>query len=146
MSDMFSKAKRSWIMSRIRARNTEPELRVRRLLHGNGYRFRLHRKDLPGNPDIVLPKYRTAIFVHGCFWHRHPKCKFSYMPKSRIDFWRRKFSKNIERDRKAQRLLRDSGWHIVIVWECEKSDPARLHKRLRQEIGSSEAGFESAGA
>lgn len=92
---------------------------VRSLLHRLGYRFRLHRKDLPGQPDIVLPRYRAAIFVHGCYWHRHKGCKFAYTPKTRTDFWRRKFSDNVLRDKRTRDQLEQAGWQVIIVWECE---------------------------
>ena len=103
MTDILSKERRSWNMSRIRGSDTKPELLVRSLLHRMGYRFRLHRKDLPGRPDIVLPKYRTVIFVHGCFWHRHKGCKYAYTPKSRTDFWQNKFQGTVERDKRNRR-------------------------------------------
>ena len=119
MSDRISKVHRSWNMSRIRAANTGPERLVRTFLHRNGFRFRLHRKSLPGSPDIVLPRYRTAIFVHGCFWHRHPGCKFAYSPKSNKSFWAKKFIANVCRDRKAAAALRRQGWQVVTIWECE---------------------------
>lgn len=119
MVDHLTKDKRSWNMSRIRSKNTKPEMVVRSLLHRMGYRFRLHRKDLPGKPDIVLPKYKTVIFVHGCFWHCHEECKDSGIPKSNTKFWKEKLYKNIERDRKHQNALVHDGWKILIVWECE---------------------------
>jgi len=122
-------------MSRIRGMDTKPEKLVRRVLHRMGYRFRIRNRGLPGSPDIVLPRYKTVVFVHGCFWHRHPGCKFSYTPKSRIDFWRDKFSDTVERDRRTEVLLRESGWNIVVVWECEIADLAVLSQRLRTKIG-----------
>ena len=106
-------------MSRIRSRDTGPERTVRSVLHRMGYRFSLQRRDLPGNPDIVLPKYRTVVFVHGCYWHRHPGCKMAYTPKSRQTFWMKKFAKNVARDRKVKRELRALGWRVVVVWECQ---------------------------
>ena len=123
-------------MSRIRGRNTGPEKLVRSLLHRMGYRFRIQNRKLPGNPDIILPKYRAVILVHGCFWHRHPACKFAYTPKSRIDFWERKFRANVDRDRRAEALLRKTGWRVIIVWECETADPSRLRERLQQEVNN----------
>ena len=117
-------------MSRIRSSNTKPEMAVRSLLHCAGYRFRLHRKDLPGKPDIVLPKYITVVFVHGCFWHRHEKCKYAYTPKSRIEFWEEKFKNNIERDKKNRKELESLGWKVIIVWECELSDSESVQKKL----------------
>ena len=123
-------------MSRIRAKDTKPEIIVRSLLHRMGYRFRLHRNDLPGKPDIVLPKYRTVIFVHGCFWHRHSKCRFAYMPKSRKEFWMNKFQTNRNRDRNNIHRLVSSGWGVVTVWECQLKQLPLLAKRLRKEIKS----------
>jgi DNA mismatch endonuclease (patch repair protein) len=117
--DKLTSEKRSWNMSRIHGSNTRPELIVRSILHKMGYRFRLHDKKLPGKPDIVLPKYKAAIFVHGCFWHRHPECKYAYIPKSRTDFWNKKFEANIQRDKKNLLQLQEAGWLALIVWECE---------------------------
>jgi len=118
-TDVFSKSKRSEVMSKIRGKNTKPELAVRSILHRMGYRFRLHRRDLPGCPDIVLPKYKTVIFVHGCFWHRHPKCKYAYNPKSRKTFWQKKFRQNVEQDKKVRKKLTRLGWKVIVIWECE---------------------------
>jgi DNA mismatch endonuclease (patch repair protein) len=106
-------------MSRIKGKDTKPEKIVRSILHKAGFRFRLNRKDLPGKPDIVLPKYKSVILVHGCFWHRHPRCKYAYTPKSRVTFWQKKFSENIERDKFVKRELRKMGWRTIVVWECE---------------------------
>ena len=117
--DTLSSEKRSWNMSRIRGANTKPELAVRSMLHRMGYRFRLSNKKLPGRPDIVLPKYRAVIFVHGCFWHRHQGCKYAYTPKSRSDFWVQKFEGNVMRDKNNLSLLRKAGWLPIVVWECE---------------------------
>jgi len=97
-----------------------------------GYRFRLHAKKLPGKPDIVLPRYRSAIFVHGCYWHRHPGCKYAYTPKSRVAFWTRKFEGNVKRDREARRELKRLGWRVIVVWECQTKDPQTLARRLTQ--------------
>ena len=132
MTDRISEEHRSWNMSKIRSKDTIPELTVRKLLHRMGYRFRLHRKDLPGNPDIVLPKYRTVVFVHGCFWHRHEGCRYAYTPKSNVDFWKAKFEANIERDNYVRSKLEAEGWTVVVVWECETRDDALLTKRLRR--------------
>ncbi|UVM40083.1 very short patch repair endonuclease [Pseudomonas sp. B21-017] len=117
--DVVDKVTRSRMMSGIRGKNTQPELKVRCFLHALGYRFRLHRKDLPGKPDIVLPKLMTCIFVHGCFWHRHPGCQYSTWPSTRSEFWNEKFKKNIDRDAKHQAALEAMGWIVLIVWECE---------------------------
>jgi DNA mismatch endonuclease (patch repair protein) len=116
--DTLTSEKRSWNMSRIRGANTKPELAVRSMLHRMGYRFRISNKTLPGKPDIVLPKYRAVIFVHGCFWHRHQGCKYAYTPKSRLDFWGPKFEGNVMRDKNNLSLLKKSGWLPIVVWEC----------------------------
>jgi DNA mismatch endonuclease (patch repair protein) len=117
-------------MSRITGRDTTPELTVRSLLHGMGYRFRVHRRDLPGTPDIILPKYRTVVLVHGCFWHRHKGCRFAYTPKSRLDFWQGKFQANVERDRRQCEELVQRGWQVLIAWECQLRNPGELSHRL----------------
>ena len=131
MVDTISKEKRSWVMSRIRSKNTEPEKLVRSMLHAMGYRFRIHRRDLPGNPDIAFPKRRIAIFVHGCFWHKHEGCQKSRDPKSNKTFWLNKFQKNVERDRKNQEALEKNGWAVHVIWECETDDIQSLSKRIR---------------
>lgn len=128
--DIISKEKRSWNMSRIRSKDTKPEKIVRSLLHRMGYRFRLHVKGLPGKPDIVLPKYKTIIFVHGCFWHRHPKCKYAYTPKSRIEFWEKKFAENIARFKIVKKELEKLKWNVVVIWECEIKSNADLVNKL----------------
>lgn len=117
--DVVDSATRSKMMSNIKGKNTRPEIVVRKFLHANGYRFRIHRKDLPGNPDIVLPKLRTCIFVHGCFWHRHTNCKFATTPMSRREFWQDKFSKNVERDSRNISKLQSDGWSVLVIWECD---------------------------
>ena len=123
--------KRSKNMSAIRSKNTKPEIAIRKLLHSLGYRFRLHRKDLPGSPDIVLPKYNTVIFVHGCFWHRHENCKYASTPKTRKEFWEKKFRENINRDNLNQANLALKGWKIIIIWECQlKGDKRKLIRDL----------------
>jgi DNA mismatch endonuclease (patch repair protein) len=120
-------------MSRIKGSGTSPERAVRRILHRMGFRFRLLTgRRLIGKPDIVLPKHRTVVFVHGCFWHRHPACRFCYTPKSRIDFWQKKFDSNVVRDSVVQRALKKEGWRIVVVWECEVANPVRLQKKLER--------------
>ena len=134
MVDPLSPEHRSWNMSRITGKDTKPERVVRSLLHRLGFRFRLHRKDLPGRPDIVLPKYKTVVLVHGCFWHRHAGCKYAYTPKSRTDFWRKKFERNVARDISSTRKLRDLGWSVLVVWECEVRDLDALAQRLEGEI------------
>lgn len=130
--DRISPEQRSWNMSRIRGKDTKPELVVRSMLHRMGLRFRLHRKDLPGKPDIVLPKYRTVIFVHGCFWHRHRSCRFAYTPKTRQEFWQQKFVGTVERDKKKAKQLRRLGWRVLTVWECETRSPDKLEKQLKK--------------
>lgn len=119
MVDKFSKEKRSYIMSRIRGKDTRPEILVRKYLFSRGLRFRKNDRRYPGTPDIVLPKYRTMVFVHGCFWHLHEGCKYAVMPKSNVDFWKKKLYGNRERDRRNQRELEEMGWKVIIVWECE---------------------------
>ena len=129
--DSLSRGHRSWNMSRIKSRDTSPELKVRSILHSSGYRFRLHRKDLPGKPDIVLPKYRTVIFVHGCFWHRHLDCKYAYTPKSNIEFWEKKFTANLERDWRNTEFLEQDGWTVKVVWECQTKNEVKLADLVR---------------
>lgn len=128
--DRITTEKRSWNMSRIRGKDTKPELIVRSQIHAMGYRFRLHVKDLPGKPDILLPKYSTAIFIHGCFWHRHPGCKYAYTPKSRENFWAEKFRKNVERHEKISKELDRLGWRVLIIWECEVSELPALGQKI----------------
>jgi len=117
-------------MSRIRGKNTRPEMLVRSVLHRLGYRFRIHSPRLPGKPDIVLPKHRTVVFVHGCFWHRHPACKYAYQPKTRVEFWSRKFADNIRRHAEVTAQLTQQGWRVVVVWECELNSLDELRGRL----------------
>ena len=121
--DVVDPATRSRLMAGIKGKNTKPELIVRRFLHAHGYRFRLHRRDLPGKPDILLPRLKACIFVHGCFWHRHANCKYAVLPKTRIDFWTKKLESNAARDRKVMEELTDKGWHVITVWECELKNP-----------------------
>ena len=117
--DSLTKEHRSWNMSRIRSTDTKPEMLVRSFLHRNGFRFRLHVKDLPGHPDIVLPKYKTVIEVRGCFWHRHRGCKLASTPSTNTSYWQTKFKNNVERDKKHARELKALGWKLIIVWGCE---------------------------
>lgn len=130
MVDVFSKSKRSEVMSRIKGKNTKPEKIVRSLLHKLGYRFRLNSRKLPGKPDICLPKHMTVVFVHGCFWHRHTGCRFAYTPKTRRAFWLKKFESNVSRDREVKKQITRMGWSHVTVWECELKNETRLQKRL----------------
>ena len=126
---------RSALMSRVKAKGTKPELNVRRLAHGLGYRYRLHRRDLPGSPDLVFPGRRKALFVHGCFWHRHQGCRKTTMPKTRAKFWQRKFDDNVRRDERVIAALRDLGWGVLVVWECETSDENLLRRTLLEFLG-----------
>ena len=122
MTDTLTPERRSWNMSRIRSKNTKPEIIIRSMLHRMGYRFTIDgplNRILPGHPDIVLPKHHTVVFVHGCFWHRHRSCKMAYMPKSRTTFWLQKFQENVDRDRRAVCNLRRLGWGVVVIWECQ---------------------------
>jgi len=119
-------------MSRVKGRDTKPEILVRSVVHRMGYRFRVHRKDLPGNPDIVLPKHGKVIFVHGCFWHGHKRCQRSKRPASNKRFWNRKLDGNIKRDKRFQRKLRRMGWKVLVVWQCETKDPERLLGKLER--------------
>ena len=134
MADVVSKAVRSRIMSRIRGKNTEPELRVRRTVLRMGYRIRLHSANLPGRPDIVLNRHRIAIFVHGCFWHRHQGCRFATRPATRRAFWMAKFRQNMARDQRIAGQLRRSGWSVSTIWECVARDEARLRSSLKGRI------------
>lgn len=132
--DRISSEHRSWNMSRIKSTDTRPEQLVRSILHRMGYRFRLHRKDLPGRPDIVLPGRGAVVLVHGCYWHRHPDCQFAYTPKSNHDFWQAKFEENVSRDYRQDCQLRELGWKVIKVWECEVKERAVLAERLIEEI------------
>ncbi|MCY3825742.1 MAG: DNA mismatch endonuclease Vsr [Nitrospinae bacterium] len=134
MTDIVDKQRRSKMMSKIRGRNTVPELVVRRIAHKLGLRFRLHRKDLPGCPDLVFPKYRLVVFVHGCFWHRHEGCQYAYKPKSRIEFWTEKFASNVARDRRNEEALRNLGWRVLVIWECETKNEGSVKQNLTKYI------------
>ncbi|WP_237247360.1 very short patch repair endonuclease [Sideroxyarcus emersonii] len=118
MADIVDKQTRSRMMSEIRGKNTQPEMKVRRYLHACGFRYRLHVRTLPGTPDICLPKYQTVIFVQGCFWHRHKGCRLSYMPASNKIAWQTKFQQNVMRDRKNTKALIQNGWRVIVLWEC----------------------------
>lgn len=132
--DSLTPERRSWNMSRIRGKDTRPEIIVRSLLHRLGYRFRLNRKDIPGKPDIVLPKHQTAIYVHGCYWHRHQGCHLAYTPKSNLDFWGKKFARNVERDLEVRESLKGTGWKQLVIWECETRNEIELAARLTREL------------
>lgn len=136
--DVHTPEQRSFNMSRIRSKDTKPELLVRKLLHRMGYRFRLHRRDLPGSPDVVLPRYHVLIYVHGCFWHRHEGCRFTTIPSNNTEMWQRKFQENILRDQKNRKDALRLGWQPIVVWECETRDlellAFRLDTVLRQQV------------
>ena len=131
--DRISPEKRRWNLSRIRSNDTKPELMVRSFLFQRGFRFRLHVKNLPGHPDIVLPKYRTVVEVRGCFWHRHPGCKKTTTPSTHVDFWQKKFTDNIARDQRIEAELRRLGWHIIVIWECEVINGS-FRQRIEKEL------------
>ncbi|MGP8438935.1 very short patch repair endonuclease [Paraburkholderia fungorum] len=136
--DSLTPAERSERMSRIKGKNTKPELFIRRLVHGMGYRYRLHKKGLPGRPDLVFIKRRKVIFVHGCFWHRHHGCRLARLPKTRLDFWRTKLDANAARDKDVERRLAELGWKVMIVWECEVKDEAALMPRIKAFLNDTE--------
>ena len=119
-------------MAAVKGKNTAPEIRVRQMLHKMGFRFRLHRKDLPGKPDLVLPKYRLCIFVHGCFWHQHPGCKRATIPESNQEFWLTKFQGTLKRDKQAEKELRQQGWRVCIIWECETKKEESLDRVIHR--------------
>ncbi len=139
MADMFDAAERSEIMSKVHSQDTTPEIHVRKLLYSMGYRFRLHRSDLPGKPDIVLPKYKTVIFVHGCFWHGCPTCRHAQVrPKNNSEYWERKLNRTLERDHQNVTALEAMEWHVLIIWECEarKRNLLELKQKLSSFISS----------
>ncbi|MBK7376915.1 MAG: DNA mismatch endonuclease Vsr [Chitinophagaceae bacterium] len=129
MADVHTPRQRSYNMQQIRSKDTKPEMLVRRFLHANGYRYRLHVKNLPGKPDIVLPKYRTVIFVHGCFWHGHKYCKYFVMPKTRTKWWMDKINRNKANDEKVIKTLKKDNWKVMVIWEC-RLKPQRLERTL----------------
>lgn len=137
MVDVFTKAKRREVMARIKGCDTKPEKMVRSLVHRMGFRFSLHRKDLPGKPDIVLPRLGKVIFVHGCFWHGHASCRRATIPTTNTAYWTEKIAKNKVRDAKTKRLLRRAGWHVLIVWECEIAQTEKLTKKLMRFLNRS---------
>ena len=130
--DIVTPARRSEIMARIQGRDTVPEVVVRRTAHRLGFRFRLYRKDLPGRPDLVFPRYRAVVFVHGCFWHRHDGCRFAYNPRSRVRFWTDKFRQNVARDHRTEVALRSLRWRVLVIWECETRDDSVVAGRLER--------------
>jgi DNA mismatch endonuclease (patch repair protein) len=129
--DPLTKLERSRQMGLVRCKDTRPEMVVRKTLWGMGYRYRLHVKDLPGRPDVVLRALRRVIFVHGCFWHRHIGCARTRTPKTRVEFWRKKFDENVERDRSVRRHLKQAGWNVLVIWECTAEKPSLLEAKLR---------------
>jgi len=126
MVDIVDKATRSRMMAGIKGKNTKPELALRRAMHARGFRYRLHAKNIPGRPDLVLPKYRAVVFVHGCFWHRHEGCRYATTPATRPEFWQAKFSSNVARDLAVRGSLLESGWRIATVWECALRKPEQV--------------------
>lgn len=135
MADTVSKEQRSWNMSRIRSRDTKPEVKVRSWLFRQGFRFRKNDRRYPGRPDVVLPKYHTVIFVNGCFWHHHEGCKYGYTPKTRTEFWLKKFKTNQVNDKLQRDALEQMGWHVIVVWECElKKDFEGVMKRIADSL------------
>lgn len=134
--DTLTKAERSERMGLVRSKDTAVEMTARRIVHALGFRYRLHGSDLPGSPDMVLPSKRTVIFVHGCFWHRHPRCKLARLPKSRLDFWVPKLEANRARDVRNIRKLRRAGWRPLVVWECQLSDPEVLKLRIKRFVAA----------
>ena len=134
--DKISPQRRSANMRRIRSKDTSPELMLRRLIHGLGYRFRLHRKDLPGRPDLVFTERRKIIFVHGCFWHQHSDCREGRIPGSRLDYWMPKLKKNQIRDAANRALLKEQGWKVLIIWECELTDISVVKRAVKKFLGS----------
>ncbi|WP_168795966.1 very short patch repair endonuclease [Paraburkholderia aromaticivorans] len=141
--DSLTPRERSERMARVKAKNTKPELAVRSLVHRMGFRYRLHGKGLPGRPDLVFARRRKAIFVHGCFWHRHQGCRLARLPKTRLDFWLPKLDANAARDRKVERQLAELGWKIMVIWECEVKDQAALMSRIRAFLDDTENNNES---
>lgn len=134
-TDVHSPETRSYNMSRIRGRNTKPEVKLRSMLHRAGFRFRIHDSRLPGKPDIVLPRYKSVIFMNGCFWHRHEGCRYCTHPKTRTDFWEKKFADTVLRDQIKSQQLRDAGWTVLVVWECDmKHDPDGVLQGLIGEL------------
>ena len=136
MVDSLSPEERSIRMGLVRNRDTQPELAVRKAASVLGYRYRLHSRRLPGCPDLVFARLRVVVFVHGCFWHRHPRCARTRIPKSRQSFWIRKFEENVERDRRSRRALRAAGWRVVVIWECQTEDPIKLVALLSKTLGA----------
>jgi DNA mismatch endonuclease (patch repair protein) len=132
--DTLSKSARSALMAKIKGKNTGPEMLVRKYLFSNGFRYRIHDRRYPGSPDIVLPKYRTAIFVHGCFWHGHENCRASRLPATNIDYWQEKIEQNIERDKRKTESLEKDGWKVIIIWECKIKNKQQRNIELEKVV------------
>ncbi len=136
MPDVFQPEERSRIMAKVRGKDTSPEKFVRSLIHRMGYRFRLHSKDLPGKPDIVLPRHKKVVFVHGCFWHQHEGCPHAARPTSNTEYWNKKLDRNVIRDRESVQKLEYLGWNVLVIWECETRDQERLIEKLKNFLSS----------
>lgn len=132
MVDHVDAAKRSLIMAAVHSKHTKPEMVVRRMVYRLGYRYRLHSAKLPGRPDLVFAGRRKIVFVHGCFWHRHPGCRYASSPKTRVEFWEEKFLRNVARDERTRQELENAGWKVLTVWECELKEPEKLAERLNE--------------
>jgi DNA mismatch endonuclease (patch repair protein) len=143
MTDTVNKSKRAWMMSRVRSKNTHPEIVVRSFLHNLGFRFRLHSSALPGRPDIVLRRFKTVVFVNGCFWHHHGRCGRARIPSSNSQFWTTKITRNVTRDRRNIRELRRLGWNVIVVWECRTKKPEMLSRALCSLLCKREGGFQA---
>lgn len=139
MVDHVAPAKRSFIMAAVHSKNTKPEIVVRKIVHRLGYRYRLHSGKLPGHPDLVFPGRRKVVFVHGCFWHRHPGCRYATSPKTRVEFWNGKFEANVARDARTVGELERMGWQVLTVWQCELKEPEKLTERLNEFLFEKEA-------
>jgi len=135
MIDTLSKEERSERMAKIRSRDTKPELQVRKIIHGMGYRYRLHRRDLPGTPDIVFPSRKKVVFIHGCFWHRHTNCKIGHIPKTKQEFWIHKLEENAKRDQINIKKLKSLGWESLVIWECQIKHTDQIIEKIRQFLG-----------
>lgn len=137
MADTITPQQRSETMRRVKGKDTRPEMKVRRLIHGMGYRYRLHRRDLPGTPDLTFASRRKVIFVHGCFWHRHDGCPLARMPKSKLEFWKPKLEGNKKRDKRNIETLRSSGWQVLVLWECQLKEMSKLENMIKQFLDGS---------
>ena len=136
MTDTLNEQQRHYNMSRIRSKDTKPEEIVRKYLFSKGLRFRKNDRRYPGHPDVVLPKYKTVVFVNGCFWHRHEGCRYASTPATNREFWNQKFERNVERDAREQKELREMGWNVIVVWECELKKPGQLERKLAKRLAA----------